>query len=116
MTPKNSEVGRLRSMAVLAAPDRLRATRLGTGRRAAGQNSESAGGTITTIAGSSPLGFRGDGGPATKATMSLPYGLVLESLTVGAICGIVKVPSELRRSCGLRRRLRFSAAELVLPS
>jgi sugar lactone lactonase YvrE len=37
------------------------------------------GGTITTIAGNGAAGFSGDGGPATSASLSAPYGVALDS-------------------------------------
>ena len=36
-------------------------------------------GTITTVAGDGQAGFSGDGGPATKARLREPYGLVLDA-------------------------------------
>lgn len=36
-------------------------------------------GTITTVAGTGQSGFGGDGGPATSATLSLPYDLAFDS-------------------------------------
>jgi sugar lactone lactonase YvrE len=36
-------------------------------------------GVITTVAGSGRKGFSGDGGPATRAEMNEPYGIVLDS-------------------------------------
>jgi sugar lactone lactonase YvrE len=38
-----------------------------------------AGGTITTVAGDGNFGFNGDGGPATSATFSIPWGIALDS-------------------------------------
>ncbi len=47
----------------------------------AGNNAirEVSGGTITTVAGTGTLGFTGDGGPATAATLDLPTGLVVSA-------------------------------------
>jgi sugar lactone lactonase YvrE len=36
-------------------------------------------GTITTMAGTGKLGYSGDGGPATDADISIPYGIALDS-------------------------------------
>ena len=38
-----------------------------------------AGSTVTTIAGNGRLGFGGDGGPASSAQMSQPYGIVVDA-------------------------------------
>lgn len=43
-------------------------------------------GTITTVAGSSSLGFAGDGGPATSARLNTPLGLALDSAGNLYIC------------------------------
>ena len=37
------------------------------------------GGVITTVAGNGPGGFSGDGGPATNAQISSPYGIAVDS-------------------------------------
>src|ERR1035437_473874 len=37
------------------------------------------GGTITTVAGNGNQGFSGDGGPATSASISLPFGVAVDS-------------------------------------
>src|SRR5262245_19791100 len=36
-------------------------------------------GVITTVAGTGSLGYSGDGGPATRATMNQPYSLQIDS-------------------------------------
>ena len=36
-------------------------------------------GTLTTIAGNGSFGYSGDGGPATSATLSFPYGITVDS-------------------------------------
>jgi sugar lactone lactonase YvrE len=38
-----------------------------------------AGGVITTVAGNGPYGYGGDGGPAVFASLSVPYGLVVDA-------------------------------------
>jgi sugar lactone lactonase YvrE len=35
-------------------------------------------GVITTVAGTGEPGYSGDGGPATRATLNLPYGLTVD--------------------------------------
>src|SRR5580658_7195879 len=39
---------------------------------------EAASGVITTIAGNGDKGFSGDGGPATKAALNEPYGVLVD--------------------------------------
>jgi sugar lactone lactonase YvrE len=41
---------------------------------------EASTGTITTFAGNGTSGYSGDGGPATSAQLSLPFGLVIDSM------------------------------------
>ncbi len=45
-------------------------------------------GTVTTIAGSGRVGFRGDGGPATKARLNAPYGLAVDAAGNLYICDL----------------------------
>jgi uncharacterized protein (TIGR03437 family) len=86
----------------------------------------STGGTITTIAGNGTSGYMGDGGPATSAELTLPYGLAVSgggriyiadqaNFAVRMLTGAVSTSTPAISSGGIITAYAFGAFPAVAP-